>query len=88
MIKNERQYKISKAQLKKFHDTFTSFGKKAKSDIHPALIKAQKDAIKSQIDDLVEETDYASVSMSRLISITHALDLTITEDIVLPLKKH
>jgi ribosome-binding protein aMBF1 (putative translation factor) len=145
MIKNERQYKISKTQLKKFIETYNRFGKQPTSDVHPALIKAQKDAMKSQIEDLdneiqeyenlkhgkykvlklksidefpralirarialgltqkdlahrlglqeqqiqrYEETDYASISISRLISITHALDLKITEDIILPIKKH
>ena len=48
MIRNERQYKITKAQIKKFKEALEKFDKQ-KSKAHPVLVKAQKDAMKSEI---------------------------------------
>jgi DNA-binding XRE family transcriptional regulator len=54
MIKNERQYRITKAQAAKFEATLKTFGPKSRKDqsTHPRLVKAQKDAIKSQLNSL------------------------------------
>ena len=54
MIKNERQYRITKAQAAKFEASLKTFGSKSRKDqsTHPRLVKAQKDAIKSQLDSL------------------------------------
>lgn len=51
MIKNERQYLITKTQLKKFQKAIEEFDNQ-KSDTHPLLLKAQKDAMISQAEDL------------------------------------
>jgi len=48
MIRNERQYKITKAQIKKFKEALEKF-EKQKSKAHPMLVKAQKDAMKSEL---------------------------------------
>ena len=48
MIRNERQYIITKAQVKKFKKALDEFNKQ-KSSAHPMLVKAQKDAIKSEL---------------------------------------
>jgi transcriptional regulator with XRE-family HTH domain len=55
MIKNERQYKITKSQLKKFVDTLDLLKKENTSDIHPLFVKAQLDSIKSQIQTFERE---------------------------------
>lgn len=54
MIKNERQYRIAKAQAAKFEAAFKTFKSKSGKDrgTHPRLVKAQKDAILSQLDTL------------------------------------
>ncbi len=54
MIKNEKQYKITKTQIKKFEDALTQIAeRKGKTkDIHPLLLKAQEDALRSQLNDL------------------------------------
>ncbi len=48
MIRNERQYIITKAQIKKFRKTLGEFNKQ-KSSVHPVLVKAQKDAMESEL---------------------------------------
>ena len=54
MIKNERQYRIAKAQVAKFEAALKTFGSKSRKDqtTHPKLVKAQKDALQSQLDSL------------------------------------
>jgi DNA-binding XRE family transcriptional regulator len=51
MIRNERQYKITKSQIKKFKEALKEFNKQ-KSEAHPILVKAQKDAMKSELSVL------------------------------------
>lgn len=57
MIKNERQYRITKAQAEKFREALVRFpGKIGKGKgIHPALVEAQKNALRSQLEDLRAE---------------------------------
>jgi transcriptional regulator with XRE-family HTH domain/Zn-dependent peptidase ImmA (M78 family) len=62
MIKNERQYRISKAQAEKFAQALAEFTEQSKEDkhMHPLLRQAQIDALQSQLDDLhaqLEEYD-------------------------------
>jgi len=54
MIKNERQYRIAKAQAARFEAALKTFGSKSRKDrsTHPKLVQAQKDAIQSQLDSL------------------------------------
>lgn len=53
MISNERQYRISKAQLKKFEEALEAQQLAARpEDIHPKLWQAEQDAIHSQIKEL------------------------------------
>jgi ribosome-binding protein aMBF1 (putative translation factor) len=54
MIRNERQYIITKAQIKKFKKALGEFDKQ-KSNAHPMLVKAQKDAMKSQLAELEDQ---------------------------------
>ena len=57
MIKNERQYRIAKAQAAKFEVALKTFGSTSRKDqaTHPKLVKAQKEAIQSQLDSLNDE---------------------------------
>lgn len=57
MLKNARQHKIAKSQAKKFREALSRFSdeKKRAKDVHPLLIKAQQDALKSQLHDLQNE---------------------------------
>ena len=59
MIKNERQYRITKAQAEKLHRAILEYTKTSPRPIHPVLRKAQLDALKSQVNDLKRElTEY------------------------------
>ncbi|HIA55318.1 MAG TPA: helix-turn-helix domain-containing protein [Candidatus Melainabacteria bacterium] len=58
MIQNERQYRISKAAAERFKVALGTFDE-SRSDVHPLLLKAEKDALASQLESLVEEiTEY------------------------------
>ena len=52
MIKNERQYRISKARLREFRDSINAMGRDKTPGLHPLLAKAQKDSLESQMSDL------------------------------------
>lgn len=57
MIKNERQYRITKAQAAKLDAVLKSFAAQSTGDktTHPRLLKAQADAMQSQLDSLSDE---------------------------------
>jgi transcriptional regulator with XRE-family HTH domain/Zn-dependent peptidase ImmA (M78 family) len=57
MIANERQYRITKAESEKFRRTLEQLeaDQASKKDVHPRLLKAQRDAVQSQVDELLEE---------------------------------
>jgi len=57
MIKNERHYRITKAQLIKFENALSLQDKEPEEDLHPMLIKAQRDSLQSQLDDLRAQVD-------------------------------
>ena len=50
MIKNERQYLITKAQVSRFVRTLEGLNEEA--GVHPLILKAQKEAVRSQLSDL------------------------------------
>lgn len=53
MIKNERQYRITKSQAEKFENALASMTRsKEDSSVHPLIRKAQVDALRSQLEDL------------------------------------
>ena len=51
MIRNERQYIITKSQVKKFKKALDDFTKQGLST-HPMLVKAQKEGMESQLAEL------------------------------------
>lgn len=55
MIKNKRQYCITKAQIGKFRDALTALRLAPRKGVHSALVKAQEDALESQLGDLLTE---------------------------------
>ena len=56
MIKNERQYRITKAQAAKFSDALNSLRQRPSDEgLHPLIAKAQEDALSSQLSDLENE---------------------------------
>ena len=57
MIKNERQYRITKAQADRFSQTLRSLEQSpaGSKGVHPLIAKAQQDAVKSQLADLKSE---------------------------------
>jgi ribosome-binding protein aMBF1 (putative translation factor)/Zn-dependent peptidase ImmA (M78 family) len=57
MIKNDRQYRITKAQVAKFEEAIRSLRNngRPKEDVHPVLRKAEEEALQSQLEDLREE---------------------------------
>jgi ribosome-binding protein aMBF1 (putative translation factor) len=56
MIKNERQYLITKAQAKKFKEAIETFDNKT-TNTHPRLAKAEREALESQLADLKWQLD-------------------------------
>ena len=57
MIKNERQYKITKAQAARFSNALDSLRQRPNNDnsLHPLIAKAREDAVRSQLADLEGE---------------------------------
>lgn len=57
MIKNERQYRITKAQAAKLEAALESFSAQSAGHgkTHPRLVKAQADALRSQLESLHAE---------------------------------
>ena len=57
MIKNERQYQITKVQANRFHTVLRQLENELSNghDMHPRLVQARKDAVQSQITDLEDQ---------------------------------
>lgn len=57
MIKNERQYRITRAQAARFDEALrNSEGEQSQTEgTHPLLLKARRDALRSQHDELVSD---------------------------------
>src|SRR5437867_2108395 len=79
MIKNERQYRITKAQAEKFDAAIRNL-EAAPQDkrVHPKLQKAQLDALRSQLSDLqkdLEEYEALKSGKRRVIELDSFEDL-------------
>ena len=56
MIKNERQYQLSRAQIREFESAITNVDQiPLPDDVHPDLLAAQKDALQSQLEELIHD---------------------------------
>lgn len=67
MIKNEREWRITKAQAGKFEHALSQLAtSEAVAGLHPLIQKAQRDALQSQLDELQEQiSDYESLRSGR-----------------------
>jgi ribosome-binding protein aMBF1 (putative translation factor) len=58
VIKNEKQYRITKAQVRRFEDALAELAKqKAPANISPRLWQAQRQAAQSQMQELREQVE-------------------------------
>jgi ribosome-binding protein aMBF1 (putative translation factor) len=57
MIKNDRQYRITKTQAGRFTKAIQEAKASSKGKVHPLLRKAQIDAMESQLGDLQREIE-------------------------------
>lgn len=57
MIKNERQYRITRSQAARFATTIENLEQHAgeAGEVHPRIAQAQRDALRSQLADLERE---------------------------------
>jgi ribosome-binding protein aMBF1 (putative translation factor) len=56
LIKNEKQYRITKAQARRFEDALAELGRQERpSNITPRIWRAQREAAESQLQELQEE---------------------------------
>jgi HTH-type transcriptional regulator / antitoxin HigA len=77
MITNDRQYKIAKSQIESFLQSLDSLALTSGSakNIHPKLFDVQKNAIQSQLNDLVAEVlEYENLKTGK-IAISHVNSL-------------
>lgn len=59
MITNERQYRITKAQLKRFDDDLATHDARTPSaDVDPRLHQAMRDALASEADELRTQVEH------------------------------
>lgn len=71
LIKNERQYRITKSQAAKFEKAIDEVEAARETGIHPVLRKAQLDAMKSQMEDLQHEIEeYESLRSGKRKAVT------------------
>jgi ribosome-binding protein aMBF1 (putative translation factor) len=81
MIKNERQYRITKAQVDRFERGMAETMTKPNPAIHPKLRKAELDALRSQLDDLrseIREYEALRSGKRRVLSLTSIEELSRT----------
>ena len=64
MIKNERQYRITKTQAEKFQQTIAAVTAEPDRSLPAALRQAQLDGLKSQLKDLRDELNQYEVLRS------------------------
>src|SRR5260370_29037832 len=58
MIKNEKQYRITRAQVRRFQDAVAELAGKARpSNISARLWEAQREAARSQMEELGEQVE-------------------------------
>lgn len=66
MIKNERQYRISKGQVAKFRGALETLKRTPPGALHPVLLKAEHEAMESQLGDLLAQVaEYEALQAGR-----------------------
>ena len=69
MIKNERQYRITKAEADRFRRTLAELEADGEGNarLHPRLIEAERQALESQLDDLMRDIeDYENLKSGKV----------------------
>lgn len=73
MITNERQYRITRSEADRFARALAEFSDAPRDDVHPMLVKAERDAMVSQLDDLrAELAEYERLKLADLSVISIA----------------
>ncbi len=68
MIKNERQYRITRNQAEKFERALEALRLRPARNVPPLLCKAEEEALRSQLTDLrAEMRDYDRLRSRRLV---------------------
>jgi transcriptional regulator with XRE-family HTH domain len=71
MIRNDREYQITKAQAADFEIALTTLAEDLSAIVHPKIQKAQIDAVRSQLKDLhAEIAEYEALRDSRPTAMT------------------
>ena len=68
MITNERQYKITCSEARKFKETLANLAESqaGRKDVHPRLLRAEREALESQLEDLsLEIKEYEALRSSK-----------------------
>jgi HTH-type transcriptional regulator/antitoxin HigA len=71
MITNDRQYKIVKSQIERFQQSLDDLSVKAKKikDIHPKILEASRQAIVSQLKQLIDMvSEYESLKSGQIVA--------------------
>lgn len=80
MITNERQYAITKAKAEQIERALANSGKPGAKPLHPRALKAMREGIESQLQDLQEElAEYEKLQGGGVTSIVanSILELTV-----------
>lgn len=76
MIKNERQYKITKRFLKEFNSALKQVLRKKEPDIDPLLIQAEANGIKSKIDEFKKDlNEYRRLKIRKRTPVTSVYEI-------------
>lgn len=69
MAKNDREYRITKAQARKFERALSQLSESGEgAQLHPLVRKAQRDAVQSQLEELKESLLLSDSSRDRRAS--------------------
>jgi ribosome-binding protein aMBF1 (putative translation factor) len=68
MITNERQYRVTKAEIARFKEALSQADEQGK-DLHPDLRQAMREGLESQLQELREEvTEYEALRSGKVTS--------------------
>ena len=67
MVANERRYRISRSEARKFKEALACLeeSQAGRKDVHPRLLRAEREALEGQLEDLsLEIKDYEALRSS------------------------
>jgi HTH-type transcriptional regulator/antitoxin HigA len=83
MITNEKQYKSTRLQISRFQDALAALDSVPQPSLSPALLKAQRDALTSQLSELEEEADLYDRLRAGQVTLFEAESLSELPDILI-----